>query len=51
MRLISVSKCSKFNVDSKNAMKNLKKVFGFSDNCISIGNGKLPEPVNSSLPV
>ena len=28
------SKCSKFNVHSKNAMKNSEKVFSFSDNCI-----------------
>ena len=40
MRFISVSKCSKFNVDPNNVMKNWQKVFGFSDNCISIGDGK-----------
>ena len=40
MKLIFVSKCSKFNVDSKNAIKNWQKVFDFSDNCISIGNVK-----------
>ena len=40
MRFISVSKCSKFNVDPKNVIKNWQKVFGFSDNCISIGYGK-----------
>ena len=40
MRPIFVSKCSKFNVDSKNAIKNSQKTFGFSDNYISISNGK-----------
>ena len=30
---------SKFNVDCKNAIKNSKTVFGFSDNCIWIDNG------------
>ena len=28
-------KCSKFNVDPKNAMKKQQKAFGFWDNCIT----------------
>ena len=40
MRLIFVSKYSKFNADSKNAIKNWQNVFGFSDNCIWIGSGR-----------
>ena len=35
------SKCLKFNVDFKNAIKILEKAFSFSDNCIWIGSGKL----------
>ena len=34
------SKCSKFNVDSKYAIKNWQKVFRFSYNCIWIGTAK-----------
>ena len=34
------SKCSKFNVDSKNAIKNQENVFGFADTCIWTGSGK-----------
>ena len=34
-------KCLKSNVDSKNALRKTEKVFGFSDNCIWIGSGKL----------
>ena len=34
------SKCSKFNLDSKNAIKMRQKFFGHSDNCIWIGDGK-----------
>ena len=33
-------KSSKFNVDSKNAIKLLQHVFGVLDNCIWIGSGK-----------
>ena len=32
-----ISKCSKLNLDFKNAAKKREKVFCFSDNCISIG--------------
>ena len=35
------SKCSKFNIDFKNAAKNWEKFFCFSDNCIWIGILKL----------
>ena len=34
------SKCSKSNVDSKNAIKNYKKSLVFSDNCIWIGSSE-----------
>ena len=34
------SKCLKFNVDSKNAIKSWEKVFDFSDKYIWIGSGK-----------
>ena len=34
------SKCSKFLVDLRNAIKFLQKVFAFWDNCIWIGCGK-----------
>ena len=34
------SKCLKFNVDSKTAIKKLTKIFGFPDKCIWIGSGK-----------
>ena len=33
-------KYSKFNVDSKNAIKVLQNVFGFLDNCVWIGGSK-----------
>ena len=46
MRLTFFSKCLKFNVDAKNARKNWKKVFSFSDNCIWIGSGKFSLTVN-----
>ena len=35
------SKCSKFNIDFKNAAKNWEKFFCFPDNCIWIGVVKL----------
>ena len=34
------SKCSKFNVDCKIAIKMLQNIFSFSGNCIWIGSGK-----------
>ena len=40
MTLIFVSKYSKFNVDSKNAVKRRQNVFTFLDNCIRIGSSK-----------
>ena len=40
MTLIFFSKSSKFDVDSKNALKKQKNIFGFLDNCIWIGSGK-----------
>ena len=43
MRLIFCLKCSKFNVDSKNAIKNQEKVISFTDNCIGTGSGKLSD--------
>ena len=36
MRVIYFWKCSKFDVDLKNAIKNSEKVFCFSDKCIWI---------------
>ena len=36
-----LKKCSKLHVDSKNAIKKQQNVFGFLDNCIWIGSGKL----------
>ena len=35
------SKCSKFDAESKNAMKIVENVFSFEDNCILTGSGKL----------
>ena len=41
MRAMFFWKCSKFNVNFKNAEKNQKKKFRFWDKCISIGFVKL----------
>ena len=41
MRLIFVSKCSKFKAESKNEIKILENVFSFEDNCILTGSGNL----------
>ena len=35
-------KCSKFNLDSKNAIKLQQNIFGFLDSCIWTGGGKFP---------
>ena len=40
MRLICFSEYWKFNVHSKNAKKMQQKIPGFSENLISIANGK-----------
>ena len=40
MRLILLSKSSKLDADSKNAIKLQQNLFGFLDNCIWIGSGK-----------
>ena len=40
MRFNFVSKYSKINVDSKNAIKKPQDVFSFLDKCIWIDNGK-----------
>ena len=40
MRLIFFSKCSKFNVNSKNGTELQQNVFGFLDDSIGIGSGK-----------
>ena len=42
MKLIFVSKHWKFIVDLKNERKMQEKIDGFSDNLISVGNGKFP---------
>ena len=36
-------KCFKFNLSSRNAIKYLEKMFGFSDKCHWIGYSKVPE--------
>ena len=38
MAIIYFSKSLKFYVDSKNGTKESEKVFGFKDNCITIGD-------------
>ena len=40
MRLIFVSKCSKFNVYAKNKIKLQQNISGFLDMCIYTGRGK-----------
>ena len=42
MSIIFLAKCSKFDLDFKNPVKNLQKLFYFRDNCIWIGIAKLP---------
>ena len=43
-------KCLKFDVDSRNWIKNWEKVYCFSDNCIWIGSCKFSQPWTGYLP-
>ena len=40
LEIIFFSKCLKLDVDSRNGTKDLEKVFGFKDNCISTWDDK-----------
>ena len=50
MKIMSLLKCLKFEVDSRNGNKSWEKVFGFSDNRIWLGRFRFSQPWTGYLP-